>query len=58
LERSEKKFDGSSVFGVKTSTSKENSEPANKMQLSRTNFQDLKYYVSEPFGQQLRMNNF
>jgi len=39
-----------SILGVKTSPSIENTEPENKMQLSSTNFQDRKYWVSETFG--------
>jgi len=33
----------SSIFGVKTSPSKKNKEPENKMHLSSTNGQDRKY---------------
>jgi len=33
----------SSIFGVKTSPSKKNTEPEKKMQLSSTNLQDRKY---------------
>jgi len=37
----------SSVFGVKTSLSMENTVPENRMQLSSTNIQDGKYLISE-----------